>query len=274
MTKVFWFLGGFLLVLAVLLLLALVALQRDGAVPLLQAVLQPGAAAPTPAPGAPAMPQPESTPPSNRHRMATAILRWARQGVSATACARLEIDGAWQVHYGPCDEGARVAPLTQDELDLLRYYLLRYQPFDYALKEQPGAPQEATITLALRGNGRLTAAPENLAEIARWAAQVHDRLSESERRDDLVARGRSHLAARLGLTIEEVHPLAIDVVRWPDACLGLHAAGQFCAQVVTPGFRVTLLAGDKVHEYRADIYGRLRATEGFAPPYLLPPLGD
>ena len=36
MTKVFWFVGGFLLVLAVLLLLALVALQRDDAVPLLQ----------------------------------------------------------------------------------------------------------------------------------------------------------------------------------------------------------------------------------------------
>ncbi len=59
---------------------------------------------------------------------------------------------------------------------------------------------------------------------------------------------RSFLAARLG-----VDPLAISLVQvspvdWPDSCLGLAAAGEACAQMVTPGFRIQVETGGKSYE--------------------------
>jgi hypothetical protein len=63
---------------------------------------------------------------------------------------------------------------------------------------------------------------------------------------------RATLAANLG-----VDPLSITLVDeapvdWPDTCLGLPAIGEMCAQVVTPGFRVRVQAGEMVYEFHTD----------------------
>ena len=73
---------------------------------------------------------------------------------------------------------------------------------------------------------------------------------------------REALARQLGLD-----PLAIRLVEtvpvdWPDACLGLPAAGESCAQVVTPGFRVLVEAGGESYEYRTDRDGSIVRSSG------------
>lgn len=43
---------------------------------------------------------------------------------------------------------------------------------------------------------------------------------------------------------------------WPDSCLGLAQEGQMCAQVITPGWRVTVQSGPKNWVYRTNQNGR------------------
>ena len=60
----------------------------------------------------------------------------------------------------------------------------------------------------------------------------------------------------------DLDPLAIQLVEtvpvdWPDACLGLPAAGETCAQVVTSGFRVVVETGGTSYEFRTNRDGSL-----------------
>ncbi|MFN2225678.1 MAG: hypothetical protein ACK2UY_05215 [Anaerolineae bacterium] len=71
------------------------------------------------------------------------------------------------------------------------------------------------------------------------------------------AAAREALARQLGLD-----PLAIQLVEtvpvdWPDACLGLPAAGESCAEVITPGFRVIVETGGTSYEFHTDGDGSL-----------------
>jgi hypothetical protein len=47
-------------------------------------------------------------------------------------------------------------------------------------------------------------------------------------------------------------------VEWPDACLGAAGDDEVCAEVVTPGFRIVLLARGGEHVYRSDLKGNVR----------------
>ncbi len=264
MSRVLWFVGGFVVTLVVVVAAALLSLRALGVEPgALLAVATPPASAEsvdmtTPAPGQPA----------------DVVLAWQSEASADGACALLQIDAAHQAHYGPCDQGQRLAALTQAELDALLYDLLRFRAFDYTVLANAGAANEATITLSFAGTGPQPATPEQQAEVAAWGMAVYARLSGTESRDDLVARSRADLAARLGLALEEVRLVAVADVRWPDACLGLRQSGLYCAHVATRGYQVILSAGNVEYEYRADVYGHLRSTEGYQAPYLLAPLSD
>lgn len=45
--------------------------------------------------------------------------------------------------------------------------------------------------------------------------------------------------------------VAVEGVDWPDACLGAARPGEACAQVVTPGYRITVEQGGATIEYHA-----------------------
>lgn len=68
---------------------------------------------------------------------------------------------------------------------------------------------------------------------------------------------RQNLATRLGLSVEEIRILQVQPHEWPDACLGLAAEGQLCAQVITPGYQVLLEVYNTLYEYRTDESGDL-----------------
>jgi hypothetical protein len=59
------------------------------------------------------------------------------------------------------------------------------------------------------------------------------------------------LALRLGLNESDVAVKSVEPVDFPDAALGAPLADEMSAQMITPGWRVTLKASDKNYEYRA-----------------------
>ncbi len=61
---------------------------------------------------------------------------------------------------------------------------------------------------------------------------------------------------------EQVDPGAIEVLafepaQWPDACLGVSPPGVSCAQVITPGWRISLRVNGRTVEMRTDEMGTI-----------------
>ena len=50
--------------------------------------------------------------------------------------------------------------------------------------------------------------------------------------------------------------LVMQATEFPDACLGLPAEGEVCAQMLTPGYGGEVMVGDKVYEVRASQDGQ------------------
>jgi hypothetical protein len=55
--------------------------------------------------------------------------------------------------------------------------------------------------------------------------------------------------------------ISIEANEWPDACLGLAVEGEMCAQVMTPGYRVTVQFEDMVKTYRTNEDGTVIREE-------------
>jgi hypothetical protein len=51
---------------------------------------------------------------------------------------------------------------------------------------------------------------------------------------------------------DEIRLLKIEAVDWPDACLGATQAGEVCAQMITPGYRVQAEIKGKTYELHTD----------------------
>jgi hypothetical protein len=69
---------------------------------------------------------------------------------------------------------------------------------------------------------------------------------------------RHHLSQGLGVPEGQVSVDEIERVEWPDACLGVAGDDEVCAEVVTPGFRIVLLARGGEHVYHSDLKGNVR----------------
>jgi len=59
------------------------------------------------------------------------------------------------------------------------------------------------------------------------------------------------LAQRLGIAKSAVTVVKIEDVQWPDASLGCPQPGMMYAQVITPGYLITLNANGQSYEYHA-----------------------
>jgi mannan endo-1,4-beta-mannosidase len=72
----------------------------------------------------------------------------------------------------------------------------------------------------------------------------------------------SHLAALTRLPTNEIEPVSIEPVDWPDSLLGCPPPGGVAgAPVVTPGYRIFLMARGELYEYHTDREGRVVLCE-------------
>ena len=67
-----------------------------------------------------------------------------------------------------------------------------------------------------------------------------------------VLEAQTWLATQLGLSAEDVEIADFEQQDWTDSCLGLGGPAESCLQVITPGYRVTLMAGGQEYEVRTD----------------------
>lgn len=79
--------------------------------------------------------------------------------------------------------------------------------------------------------------------------------------ESIAVAAQKDLAMRLGISQDAVTVKMVEEREWPDACLGLLDKEAMCAQVITPGYKVTLEAGGKTYIYRTNASGSVLRTE-------------
>lgn len=72
-----------------------------------------------------------------------------------------------------------------------------------------------------------------------------------EQKDEIIDRARRDLAQRLGVSESDVATKSVELVDFPDAALGAPLEEEMSAQMITPGWRIILKAGEANYEYRA-----------------------
>ncbi|VVB50779.1 Uncharacterised protein [uncultured archaeon] len=68
----------------------------------------------------------------------------------------------------------------------------------------------------------------------------------------VVDLAKKDLSERLKIPVENIQLFKEEAVEWPDTSLGYPEKGMMYAQVITPGFKIILKAGDKSYEYHSD----------------------
>lgn len=68
----------------------------------------------------------------------------------------------------------------------------------------------------------------------------------------IVNRAVSDLSQRLGVSEDDIQVVSVEAVEWSDSSLGCPAEGMDYAQVITPGYEVTLQVDQDVYSYHSD----------------------
>lgn len=76
-----------------------------------------------------------------------------------------------------------------------------------------------------------------------------------EDQPEAVEAAKSALAESLGIDADQIEVVSYEETEWPDACLGLAESGEMCAQVITPGYQVTMEADGETYVARTDVSG-------------------
>jgi len=67
---------------------------------------------------------------------------------------------------------------------------------------------------------------------------------------------------RTGVPVDSIEVERLEAHEWSDSCLGAPTPNEGCADVVTPGYIITLADGSTYH---ADRHGHVRRAKGHAP---------
>jgi hypothetical protein len=68
----------------------------------------------------------------------------------------------------------------------------------------------------------------------------------------MIDRARRDLAERLGVDPTGIAEASVEQAEFPDAALGAPVEDEMSAQVITPGWRIRLIANGRTYEYRAN----------------------
>ncbi|NJO40393.1 MAG: hypothetical protein HC865_06940 [Cyanobacteria bacterium RU_5_0] len=71
----------------------------------------------------------------------------------------------------------------------------------------------------------------------------------------LVENLKSDLSTQTGIPADEIMFKSAETVEWSDSCLGAARPDEFCAQVITPGYRIVLATLTEEYVFHTDRSG-------------------
>ena len=72
----------------------------------------------------------------------------------------------------------------------------------------------------------------------------------------IVAVAKKALGAKLGISVGDITFVSGEYVEWNTSCLGFQQPREMCLEVITPGYRVILMAQGVQYEVHTDVSGR------------------
>ena len=81
-------------------------------------------------------------------------------------------------------------------------------------------------------------------------------------------------AEKFNASAQQVKVLKIEPVQWPDSCLGAAQPGEFCAQIVTPGYRLTVDINGTTYELHTNGGDQVRLATSDQPVKDIPPAAE
>lgn len=126
-------------------------------------------------------------------------------------------------------------------------------------------PFEVTLTFAkpTTATGVLVLEKDNPSGLAEYADELRIPVKfevQDQQLSPAAKAARNALASRLGISTSSVIVTSIESREWPNSCLGLERPEEFCAQVIVPGFQVTLKAQGRTYAYRTNVDGSVVAA--------------
>lgn len=77
-----------------------------------------------------------------------------------------------------------------------------------------------------------------------------------ESRRDAFREAVDALHKQINAPRETIVGITQDEITWNDSCLGCARTGESCTQVLNPGYKIMLRAGDATYEYHTDLAGK------------------
>ncbi|MFN2384692.1 MAG: hypothetical protein ABR576_00095 [Thermoanaerobaculia bacterium] len=84
---------------------------------------------------------------------------------------------------------------------------------------------------------------------------------DSKTRAEAFEAAVKDLSEKIGAPKSDVAGVSQEDVTWPDSCLGCAKTGEMCAQVLTPGYKLTLRVRDATYVYHSNRGDRVRLCD-------------
>lgn len=76
-------------------------------------------------------------------------------------------------------------------------------------------------------------------------------------RQEIIAEGQELLEQEVKIEAEKLELVLAEEVEWRDSCLGVDKPGQYCLEVITPGYRLIYRDSEGAeYEVHTDLSGR------------------
>lgn len=114
------------------------------------------------------------------------------------------------------------------------------QPSDTS-RIEPATPEPPTAT---RDTEQVTPNPRS---------EESTTMSEETLSTELQQAVLEAVSAEQKVPVSQLEIVTTTAVDWPDSCLGLAGPDDMCAQMITPGWALTITDGQQTWEYRTDL---------------------
>ena len=206
------------------------------------------------------------------------VLVWHREGGIAGFCDDLTVNADGSYTAERCTGEAMTSTLTADEQALLNDWIARLAPFEIN-QTDPATADAMTIKLTFAGEGTQEASEADRQAIQAFAADAYasamvvspsvtptpEVVSPVRGEDRTYDAARDALVQRTGVALSDIQRVEVSNQEWTDSCLGLGGPAETCSAVITPGYRVVMVANGAQYVVRTNADGSVVRFESDRP---------